>query len=411
MKIEPAAAISGHIAVPGDKSLSHRAVLLAAVGEGETRITGFGRSEDTEATIKAVRDLGVRVYEADPETLRVFGVGLRGLKAPEQPLDCGNAGTLMRLLPGLLAGQEGRFELTGDESLRSRPMERIAEPLRQMAVSVETTDGRAPFTVEGGALTPITYELPVASAQVKSAVLLAGLYAEGGETTVEEPLPTRDHTENMLAQAGVRVTRKPRSVSVAPTERLELGDIEVPGDFSSAAPFIVAGTLLAGSELTIHGVNLNPRRTGLLVVLERMGANITVFNRRRIGGEPAISTSARPSSSARRSARPRCRCWSTSCRSSLCSRCTPTATARSAAPPSCAPRSPTGSRQWSTASAASAATSVRLPTASRFAAFRPGSGAAARSTPAVIIGSPCWARSPGSSRGRGWRSKARRQRR
>ena len=201
----------------------------------------------------------------------------------------------MRLLPGLLAGQEGRFELTGDESLRSRPMERIAEPLRQMAATVETTDGRAPFTVEGGALTPITYELPVASAQVKSAVLLAGLYAEGGETTVEEPLPTRDHTENMLAQAGVRVTRKPRSVSVAPTERLELGDVEIPGDFSSAAPFIVAATLLAGSELTIHGVNLNPRRTGLLVVLERMGANITVFNRRRIGGEPAGDLDVRPS--------------------------------------------------------------------------------------------------------------------
>ncbi len=174
-------------------------------------------------------------------------------------------------------------------------MERIAEPLRLMAATVETTDGRAPFTVEGGALTPITYELPVASAQVKSAVLLAGLYAEGGETTVEEPLPTRDHTENMLAQAGVRVTRKPRSVSVAPAERLELGEIEIPGDFSSAAPFIVAGTLLAGSELTIHGVNLNPRRTGLLVVLERMGANITVFNRRRIGGEPAGDLDIRPS--------------------------------------------------------------------------------------------------------------------
>ena len=152
MRIEPAAAISGHIAVPGDKSLSHRAVLLAAVGEGETRISGFGRSEDTEATIKAVRDLGVRVYEADPETLRVFGAGLRGLTAPKQPIDCGNAGTLMRLLPGLLAGQEGRFELTGDESLRSRPMERIAEPLRLMAATVETTDGRAPFTVEGGTL-------------------------------------------------------------------------------------------------------------------------------------------------------------------------------------------------------------------------------------------------------------------
>jgi 3-phosphoshikimate 1-carboxyvinyltransferase len=295
VRIEPAAAVRGHIALPGDKSLSHRAVLLAAVGEGETRISGFGRSEDTEATIKAVRDLGVRVYEADPETLRVFGAGLRGLTPSQQPVDCGNAGTLMRLLPGLLAGQEGRFELTGDASLRSRPMERIAEPLRLMSATVETTDGRAPFTVEGGALRPITYELPVASAQVKSAVLLAGLYAEGGETTVEEPLPTRDHTENLLAQAGARVTRRARSVSVAPAERLELGELEIPGDFSSAAPFIVAATLLAGSELTIHGINLNPRRTGLLGVLERMGANVTVFNRRRIGGEPAGDLDVRPS--------------------------------------------------------------------------------------------------------------------
>ena len=295
MRIEPAAAITGHIAVPGDKSLSHRAVLLAAVGEGETRITGFGRSEDTEATIRAVRDLGVRVYEADPETLRVFGVGLRGLRPPRRPIDCGNAGTLMRLLPGLLAGQEGRFELTGDDSLRSRPMERVAEPLRQMGARIETTDGRAPLMVAGGTVTPITYELPVASAQVKSAVLLAGLYADGGETTVEEPLPTRDHTENLLAQAGARVTRKPRSVTVAPAERLELGEVEIPGDFSSAAPFIVVGTLLAGSELTVHGVNLNPRRTGLLGVLERMGANITVFNRRRIGGEPGGDLDIRPS--------------------------------------------------------------------------------------------------------------------
>ena len=295
MRIEPAAAIDGHIAVPGDKSLSHRAVLLSAVGDGETRISGFGRSEDTEATINAVRELGIRVYEADAETLRVFGNGLRGLTPPQAPIDCGNAGTLMRLLPGLLAGQEGRFELTGDDSLRSRPMERIAEPLRQMGARVETTDGRAPFTVEGGAVTPITYELPVASAQVKSAVLLAGLYA-GGDTTVEEPLPTRDHTENLLAQAGVRVQRKPHSVTVtAPGGGLELGELEIPGDFSSAAPFIVAGTLLAGSSLTVHGVNLNPRRTGLLDVLERMGANITVFNRRRIGGEPAGDLDIRPS--------------------------------------------------------------------------------------------------------------------
>ena len=294
MRVDPAASILGHIAVPGDKSISHRAILLGAVSDGETRIAGFGRSADTEATVEAVRELGVRVYEADAETLRVFGAGLRGLKAPARPIECGNAGTLMRLLPGILAGQEGRFELTGDESLSARPMERVAEPLRRMGATVETTGGHAPITVEGGALTPLTYVLPVASAQVKSAVLLAGLYAAGGDTTVEEPLPTRDHTENLLAQAGASVRRKPGSVTVSPVERLELGDVEIPGDFSSAAPFLVAATLLSGSELTVHGLNLNPRRTGLLNVLERMGANITVFNRRRIGGEPGGDLDARP---------------------------------------------------------------------------------------------------------------------
>jgi len=294
VKVEPAAAIMGHFGVPGDKSISHRAVLLAAVGEGETRIAGFGRSADTESTIAAVRALGVRVYEADVDTLRVFGVGLRGLKAPKQPIDCGNAGTLMRLLPGLLAGQEGRFELTGDDSLRARPMERVAEPLRLMGVKIETTEGRAPIVIEGGPVKAISYELPVASAQVKSAVLLAGLYADKGETTVVEPLPTRDHTEIMLEQAGATVRRKQRTITVSPVQQLQLGELEVPGDFSSAAPFLVAATLLAGSELTVHGLNLNPRRIGLLDVLERMGARITVFNRRRIGGETAGDLDARP---------------------------------------------------------------------------------------------------------------------
>jgi 3-phosphoshikimate 1-carboxyvinyltransferase len=202
-------------------------------------------------------------------------------------IDCGNAGTLMRLLPGLLAGQDGRFELTGDESLRSRPMERVAEPLRRMGARVETTDGRAPLAIEGGgALRPIDYRLPVASAQVKSAVLLAGLYADGGRTTVVEPQPTRDHTELMLADAGARVVSRPSSVSLVGVDRLALPEVEVPGDFSSAAPFVVAATLLPGSELTIHGVGLNPRRTGLLDVLDRMGARVAVYNRRRAGREP-----------------------------------------------------------------------------------------------------------------------------
>jgi 3-phosphoshikimate 1-carboxyvinyltransferase len=293
VRIEPGAALAGHIAVPGDKSISHRAVLIGAVCDGETRVEGFGRSADTESTIAAVQALGAEVTEEDVDTLLVRGVGLRGLGEPGAPVDCANAGTLMRLLAGLLAGQEGRaFELTGDESLRSRPMERVAEPLRLMGASVEAADGRAPLVVRGAPLHAIDYTLPVASAQVKSAVLLAGLFAEG-QTTVVEPAPTRDHTELMLEAAGARVSRRPKSVSVDRAERLALETVEVPGDFSSAAPFLVAASLLAESDLTIHGVGLNPRRTGLLDVLERMGARIAVYNRRRVGGEPVGDLEAR----------------------------------------------------------------------------------------------------------------------
>jgi len=292
-RVEPGAALTGHIRVPGDKSVSHRAALLGAVGEGETRIEGFGRSGDTESTLRALRALGVDVADEDVDVVRVGGVGLRGLREPAGPIDAGNAGTLIRLLPGLLAGHEGTFQLTGDESLRARPMERIAEPLRQMGAGVETTDGRPPVTVRGGELESIRYRPPMPSAQVKSAVLLAGLYAGGGETTVEEPLPTRDHTELMLAQAGVRVVRRRDRVSVAPPQRLELGTVAVPGDFSSAAPFIVAATLLAGSNLYIHDVGINPTRTGLLDVLERMGAHIAIFNRRRLGREPVADLEVR----------------------------------------------------------------------------------------------------------------------
>jgi 3-phosphoshikimate 1-carboxyvinyltransferase len=285
MKIEPAAALRGHIAVPGDKSISHRAVLLGAVGDGETSVRGFGRSGDTEATIAAVRALGVTVDEDDVDSLRIQGAGLRALREPRAPIDCGNSGTTLRLLAGILAGQEGRFELTGDDSLRRRPVDRIADPLAEMGATVESDDGMPPLVVAGGELRGIRYELPVASAQVKSCVLLAGLYA-AGRTTVVEPLPTRDHTELMLEAAGVRVTRKQRRVSLGPTEHLLLGEVDVPGDFSAAAPFIVAATLLPGSELTIHDLGLNPRRTGLLDVLGRMGARITVFNRHKSAGEP-----------------------------------------------------------------------------------------------------------------------------
>lgn len=285
MKVEPAGALVGHIAVPGDKSISHRALLVGALTEGETRVREFGRSGDTESTLHAVRALGVTVDEEADDELVVHGVGLRGLRSPGDPVDCGNAGTLLRLLAGILTGQHGTFVLTGDDSLRSRPMDRIAEPLTRMGARITTADGRAPLTIDGtDALHGIEYVLPVPSAQVKSAILLAGLNAEG-VTTVVESVPTRDHTELMLEAAGARVRRRPASVTVEPAARLQLDEVVVPGDVSAAAPFLVGATLLAGSDLTIHDVGLNPRRTGLLDVLERMGARISVYNRRKVAGE------------------------------------------------------------------------------------------------------------------------------
>ena len=273
--------LEGHFAVPGDKSISHRALLLGAISEGETVVHGFGRSGDTTSTLAAVRALGVEVDDED-DRLVVHGVGLRGLQSAG--IECGNAGTLARLIVGLLAFQEGTFTLTGDESLSTRPMERVAEPLRRMGAQIETTDGHLPLTVTGAPLTAIDYELPVASAQVKSAILLAALGATG-RTTVVEPAPTRDHTELMLQGAGVQVSIRPNSVSIDPPGRLHLDAVEVPGDFSSAAPFIVAATLIPESRITIHDVSLNPRRTGLLAVLDRMGARVGILSRRRIGGE------------------------------------------------------------------------------------------------------------------------------
>lgn len=282
MKIEPAVSLEGHFAVPGDKSISHRALLFGAISDGETHVRGWGRSGDTESTLGAVRAMGVQVDELGPDELVVHGVGLRGLQSAT--LECNNAGTLARLVVGLLAFQDGTFTLTGDESLSARPMERVAEPLRRMGAHVETTDGHLPLTITGAKLEPIDYALPVASAQIKSAVLIAGLGATG-RTTVIEPQPTRDHTELMLRAAGVTVVTTPQSVSIDPPERINLGPVDVPGDFSSAAPFIVAATLIPESRITIHDVNLNPRRTGLLDVLERMGGRVGILTRRKIGAE------------------------------------------------------------------------------------------------------------------------------
>ncbi len=278
MRIEPAAAIVGHVAVPGDKSISHRAVLLGAIAEGETHVRGFGRAGDTEASVDAVRALGIEVDDLADDELIVRGGALRS-----GTVDCENAGTLMRLLMGMLAGREGFFVLKGDESLSTRPMERVADPLRRMGARIDTTDGHAPLQVEGSELLAIDYELPVASAQVKSAILLAGLGASG-KTTVVEPVPTRDHTELMLEAGGADIVRRPTSVSVQ-ASTLRLGEVEVPGDFSSAAPLLVAAALVPGSDLTVHDVGLNPRRTGLIAVLERMGAHVAIFNKRRSGLE------------------------------------------------------------------------------------------------------------------------------
>ena len=283
MRIEPVASLDGHFAVPGDKSISHRALLIGAVSDGETRIAGWGRSADTESTLAAVRKLGAEVEE-DGDRVTVHGAGLRGLRAAT--IDCGNAGTLARLLPGLLAFQEGTFTLTGDDSLSSRPMTRVAEPLARMGAKIETADGHLPLTITGAPLASLDYELPVASAQVKSAILLAGLGALG-RTTVVEPAPTRDHTELMLRTAGAQVAIRPSSVTVDAAERLRLDSVEIPGDFSSAAPFIVAATLIPESRITIHDISLNPRRTGLLNVLARMGGRVGILARRKIGAEQA----------------------------------------------------------------------------------------------------------------------------
>lgn len=280
-------ALHGDVTVPGDKSISHRAIMLSALAEGRTRISGFLEGEDTRATARIFRQMGVRIEAPSDGERVVHGVGLRGLRAPSAPLDCGNSGTAMRLLAGVLTGQAFDATLTGDASLCQRPMRRVTEPLATMGASIETgADGKPPLRIHGGrALHGIAYASPVASAQVKSALLLAGLYAEG-ETVVTEPRPTRDCTERMLAACGWPVTYGPGRVRLSGGHALRAVDIEVPGDFSSAAFFIVAATLVPGSELRLRSVGLNPRRTGLLHVLRAMGADIVEATPRVFSGEP-----------------------------------------------------------------------------------------------------------------------------
>ena len=282
----PERTLSGEARVPGDKSVSHRAVLLAALAEGESRIRGFLEGEDTRATAAILSTMGVAIDAPAQGERQVRGVGLHGLSPPSQPLDCGNSGTAMRLLAGLLAGQRFDSELIGDETLARRPMGRVIEPLERMGAAIEGQGGLPPLRIRGGqSLQGIDYTPPVASAQVKSAVLLAGLYASG-TTRVREPRPTRDYTERMLAGFGWPVRRDAGAVSLAGGGCLRGTEVAVPADFSSAAFLLVAATLVPGSELLLPAVGLNPRRTGLLEALRLMGADITVENPRRDGLEP-----------------------------------------------------------------------------------------------------------------------------
>jgi len=285
--------LHGSVRVPGDKSVSHRALMLAAIAEGESRIRGFLEGEDTRATAAVLAQLGVRIDTPSAGERVVHGVGLHGLRGAAQPLDCGNAGTGMRLLTGLLAGQAFDSTLIGDASLSKRPMRRVTDPLALMGAHIDTHDGLPPLHVHGGQpLQGVRYELPVASAQVKSALLLAGLYA-AGETEVVEPHPTRDYTERMLAAFGWPIAFAPGRAKVEGGHALHATDVEVPADFSSAAFFLVAASIVPGSELRLPAVGLNPRRTGLLQALRLMGADITVENEREAGGEPVGDLVAR----------------------------------------------------------------------------------------------------------------------
>ena len=285
--MEPARSVSGMIAVPGDKSISHRSLMLCGIADGSSEVTGFLASEDCLASLAAMRAFGVHIEQPSPTHVVIHGVGLRGLRDAGFALDMGNAGTAMRLFTGLLSAQAFDSRLIGDASLMKRPMERVAKPLRAMGADVRTRSGTPPVDIGGGrGLRGIEYRMPVASAQVKSAILLAALYADSA-TTVIAPAINRDHSERMLGSCGVRIDTEGLRTTLHPPERLSNQRFNVPGDFSSAAFFIVAGLLgAAHGGLLIQNVGLNPTRIGLLEVLRSMGGNIEILNPRESGAEP-----------------------------------------------------------------------------------------------------------------------------
>jgi 3-phosphoshikimate 1-carboxyvinyltransferase len=289
----PGAAIGGDIRVPGDKSISHRSVILASIADGTSHVSGFLEGEDSLNTMRAFQQMGVDILR-DRDRLSIEGRGLHGLRAPQGDLQMGNSGTAMRLLLGLLAGQSFDSRLVGDRSLSSRPMARVIEPLESMGASIEPAEGgRAPLRVRGGrALRAIDYTMPVASAQVKSCLLLAGLYADG-ETVVREPAPTRDHSERMLRGFGCEVSSADGVIRIAGGQRLLACDIDVPADISSAAFFMVAASIASGSRLKLRHVGINPTRTGVIDILRLMGADIEIGNEREVGGEPVADITLR----------------------------------------------------------------------------------------------------------------------
>ena len=291
--VQPGGALTGTLRVPGDKSISHRAVMLGALAQGTTRISGFLNGEDCRCTMKAFQAMGVRIEQPDETTLAVHGVGLAGLKAPARELDLGNSGTSMRLMAGLMSGQKFPSTLVGDASLSRRPMKRIIEPLAQMGARIEADDGHAPLRISPSAgLKGIAYRSPVASAQVKSGVLLAGLYAQG-RTEVTEPEPSRDHTERMLRAFGVTVDAAPGRAALEGGQALTGTAIEVPADISSATFFMVGAAIAPGSDLTLTGVGTNPTRTGIIEILRRMGADLELARERTLGGEPVADIRVR----------------------------------------------------------------------------------------------------------------------
>ncbi|HEY6872038.1 MAG TPA: 3-phosphoshikimate 1-carboxyvinyltransferase [Geobacteraceae bacterium] len=293
--VQPAQSVRGEIAVPGDKSISHRSIMLGSIARGTTTVRGFLRGEDNLSTLNAFRAMGVAVAD-DGETLRIEGKGLHGLTEPFDILDCGNSGTSMRLMTGLLAGQRFFSILTGDRYLRNRPMKRVIEPLSRMGASIFGRAGgdRAPLAIVGKGLTGIEYASPVASAQVKSALMLAGLYASGA-TTITEPHLSRDHSERMLRYFGGDVETFAGGVRVRGGRELKGRDIVVPGDISSAAFFMVAALIVPGSELLIRGVGVNPTRTGILDILTAMGGDIELLDCREVSGEPVADILVRSS--------------------------------------------------------------------------------------------------------------------